>query len=263
MGTENQHMNEGGLPRIPLDLTQHKLSIALNWIPIVLTSCLLPIGGYFALRYGTDLKLNIILSPWLALMGVVSLFSLVDRSWALLRKDSICRPLGQTGRNLDFFGWNFMFGFIMLTVLISAGIAELSLTVASLPQSVLMVQVSGLLVLTQILQAVGVRAPFRLSSIAHGEVLRPGTYVIVEDICAVDGKQGQKFRQAWKDRYDASPIFRSHLRRMDLMWGVSGLLVAAGIWAVVLSLQGTRIKREIGYCIGKYSGPNMCAISTP
>ncbi|KAF2485399.1 hypothetical protein BDY17DRAFT_293522 [Neohortaea acidophila] len=255
MNIEQHDTNASGLPRIPLDLTRHKLSIALHWLPIILTSCILPIVGYFALRYGSeDLQLRIILSPWLALMGVVSLYSLLTRSWALIRRDSTCRPLAQTSRwGMDFFGWNFVFGFLMLTALISAGISTQNLTVVSLPTSVLMLYVCFELVLVQVIMAMGLQAPIRFSSIQKGSAVRPGTYVICEDIVAVDGKRGQAFRQAWNDRYEASAVFRLHLRRMDLLWGISGLAIVAIIWGLVFGLSDTRVKREIVYSIGERS----------
>jgi hypothetical protein len=180
-------------------------------------------------------------------MGVTSIFSLLKRSWDLVKASSDCRPLGQQGKwGMDFFGWNFLFGFLALTVIISVGIALESLVVVSLPASVLLLYVCLELLLAPLGMTMGMRAPCRMSSVAKGEPLRPGVCVIVEDVVAVDGKQGQAFRRAWSDRYEASAIFRAHLKKMDLLWGVSGLMVVAVVWGLAFGLDN----KEIGYAVG-------------
>ena len=152
---------------------------------------------------------------------------------------------------MDFFGWNFLVDFIALTVFISLGIALGSLVVVSLPLSVLMILVCAELLIVQVLMSMGVRAPFRFSSVARGEALRPGSYIIAEDVVAVDGKQGQEFRKAWNDRYEASAAFRSHLRRVDVLWGTTGLSVAAVVWGCALGIADHRV----GFVIGKLFAP--------
>jgi hypothetical protein len=233
--TVDKSTNAAGLPRLPINLRDHKVPIGITWGVILLANGILPIVGYFALRYGTNLELNVVLSPWLALMGVVSIYSLGTRTYSLMKKDSNCRPLGvEQGWKLDFFGWNFVVGFIGLTIFISLGISLKS------------VVVSLELVLGAVGMAAGMRAPFRFSSLAKGEPQRPGTMIIVEDVVAVDGKQGRAWREAWLRRYEASPALRSHLRRMDLIWGVSGLAVVAAIWGCVFGIND----HDVGYAVG-------------
>ena len=245
--TVDKSTNAAGLPRLPLNLRDHKIPIAINWGVILLCSGILPIVGFFALRYGTNLELNIILSPFLGLTGVSSIFALVKRSYLLLKRDSNCRPLGvEQGWKLDYFGWNFFFGFIGLTVLISLGIAFESVLVVSLPLSVLLLYVCVELLLAQAAMAFGMRAPFRFSSLAKGEPQRPGTFVIVEDVVAVDGGQGRAWRSAWSARYEASPALRSLLRRLDMLWGTTGLVVVAVVWGLAFGLKN----KEIGYAVG-------------
>ena len=240
--------NEAGLPCLPLDLRDYKLPIAIQWGVIVLSSGILPIVGYFAMRYGGNLDISICLSPWLALIGVVSVFSLLKRSWFLLRKNSDCRPLGvEQGWKMDYFGWNFVFGFVIITILISLGSSLENLTVVSLPLSILVLYVSLELLIAETLLTMGIRAPFRLSSVARGDPLRPGSYVIVEDVVAVDGKQGRAFRQAWCSRYEASPALQSHLRRMDLLWATTGLAIVAIVWGCVFGVGN----KNVGYAIGE------------
>jgi hypothetical protein len=251
MGDEHTKHNSGtnnaGLPRLPLDLTQHKVSIAIPWTIIVLSSGVLPIVGFFALRYGADVELNICLAPWLGFMGATSIFSLLKRSWDLIKKNSDCRPLGQQSRwAMDFFGWNFLFGFIVLSVIISLGIAFENLTVVALPLTVLLLYVCFELILVEILMAANIRAPFRCSSVRKGDILKPGVFIIVEDVVAVDGKQGRAFRQAWSERYESSAVMRAHLKKMDWLWGCTGLAVVAVVWGVVFGVDN----KEIGYALG-------------
>ncbi len=243
-------LNPAGLPHLPFNLREHTRAIAIAWSVLVISSGLLPIIGYFALEYGTDLKLNIVLAPFLGLTGVTSIFSLIKRSWDLTKKNSDCRPLGQQSRwALDFFGWNFLFGFIVITVLISVGIGLELLRAVSLPLSLLVFYVSLELLVVQAMMSAGVRAPFRCSSVAKGDVLKSGVSVIVEDVVAVDGGQGQSFRRAWRDRYEASQVLRAHLRMMDLLWACSGLVVVAVVCGVVFGVQN----RDVGYAVGKSS----------
>lgn len=109
-----------------------------------------------------------------------------------------------------------------------------------------MLYVSSKLILIQVLIFLGIRAPFRISSVGKGDPSRSGCYSIVEDIVAVDGGAGQGFREAWSKQFEASQPLRSHLNHMDLLWGVSGLAVAAGVFGAVLGVENN----EVGYVVG-------------
>lgn len=102
----------------------------------------------------------------------------------------------------------------------------------------LMVQVWGQMVTIIPLRWWGVRTPWRLSSIRGGEGLVPACYEIAEDVVAVDWKQGNGFRAAWKARYKFSEPFRRLLGRLD---GWSGWLrecVGCGFWGGLILLIG-------------------------
>ncbi|KAF2723228.1 hypothetical protein K431DRAFT_292622 [Polychaeton citri CBS 116435] len=252
-----------GLPSLNINLRQHKTAIALHWLPIVLTSGLLPIIGYFALEYGTNLELNVVLAPWLALMGAASLFSLSSRTWRLVKKDSNCQPLGQTNTwGLDYFDWNFVVGFIALTILITIGITVHVLRVVAIAHAVLLILVTPQLIIVAAATMLGIRAPFRFSSVEKGERLRGACYVIVEDIVAVDGGQGKAFRQAWSDRYEASPALRSHMLQMDLMWGTSGVILAVIIFAIAFGVSNADVGYTLGFALPWVWAGTMAYVTT-
>ena len=244
------NLNAAGLPALNVDLRAHKIPLAIPWIVLLLTACIIPIAGFYALHFGTDVEENIQLAPWLGLFGVSSLHSLFTRTWRLIKNTNGCRPLGQSSAiGLDFFGWNFIFGFVVLTVAISLGIALEILELASIPLSILILYICLELLICQAFMAFGIRAPFRISSIARGATVKPGVYVIAEDVVAVDAKQGRAFREAWQARYEASPAMRSHLRRLDLMWGASGLVVVAVIFGVVFGVENKLVWYGVGWAL--------------
>lgn len=78
-----------------------------------------------------------------------------------------------------------------------------------------------------------VRVPFRVSSLAKGEVARPGVYTIIEDVVGVDGHGEVDYRHALDVRYRASKEFRVMLAKMSLFWSVPALVVGGVTTAVV------------------------------
>lgn len=200
----------------------------------------------------TTLKTTYILSIFTPIFGVVSLYSFILRTVRLAKKSSTCRPLGSTGAwTLDYFDWNFAFGLVVVSVIIAIGISRnpSSVKITSLPLSVLILLVCGQMVLLLPLRALGVRAPFRFSSIARGDALRPAVYVIGEDVVAVDGEQGDVFRAQWNARYESSAPFRTLLARLDWFWGVSGVSVAGTVIGVIFGFN----QDAVGWAVGKSS----------
>lgn len=77
--------------------------------------------------------------------------------------------------------------------------------------------------------------------------MRPCTYVIIEDVLAVDTGLGRRYRKALSERYEASPTFRKMLRDMDLFWGLSAVIL--GVACFVLVLDGD-VQEEVAYGLG-------------
>jgi hypothetical protein len=86
---------------------------------------------------------------------------------------------------------------------------------------------------------------FRMSSFVRGALTPPITYSIVEDVVAVDGGGGQKYRAALLARYNASPRFRAMLRQMTWFWGVPAVVVGVVLLALIFT-----VKREVAYGLG-------------
>lgn len=88
-----------------------------------------------------------------------------------------------------------------------------------------------------ILRILGFRAPFRISSTPRGSAMPTALYVLIEDIVAVDGAGGQKYRYALRCRYLSSPHFRRMLFRMNCFWAGGALIAAGAITALVYTVQ--------------------------
>ena len=242
------------IPRIDLDLREHKKVLFIQALITTTASGILPLAGYLILHYLTSLKTQIILSIFTPIFGVVSLFSLIVRTIRLWKSSSTCRPLGATNRwVLDYFDWNFAGGFVALSIVISIGISQTpsNVRIVALPLSILLVQVCGQMVVLTPMRWLGMKTLFRISSLAKGELVRPACYTIAEDVVAVDGRQGDAFRAVWNARYEASPPFRRLLAQMDILWGTTGVAVAAGCIATIFAVDNT----TIGWAVGKSFDP--------
>lgn len=107
-----------------------------------------------------------------------------------------------------------------------------------------------MLLLTSSLSACGARAPFRISSVPKGALLRPTVYTIVEDVIGVGTGTGRRYREALNARYEASPRFRRVLAQLNLFWGLPAILVGVG---VTVAIYVPDIPPTVGYGIGMSS----------
>lgn len=76
--------------------------------------------------------------------------------------------------------------------------------------------------------------PFRVSSIPKGEPMRPAVYPLLEDVIAVDGRGGTKFRERLDQRYKTSPPFRCMLHRVTMLWAIPQAVVSGGTLAGIV-----------------------------
>lgn len=71
-------------PKIPLNLREHKTSIAMNWIILIIATCVLPELLYVVLRYATTVSTKTIFEIVIAVIGLLALISYLIRTYRLL-----------------------------------------------------------------------------------------------------------------------------------------------------------------------------------
>lgn len=89
------------------------------------------------------------------------------------------------------------------------------------------------------------RAPFRMSFVVKGQIMRPSIYQFIEDIVAVDGNGRTAYQMRLSEKYEASPYFRRMLHRLSIFWALSASLVSEGITYIVYS-----VNRDNVYIVG-------------
>ena len=217
----------------------------IGWIEV----CIVPVVLFYVLRFDTHIANWITFAIITALWGFNIYWQLSFRSWYLFRKGDL-RPLGvQSKWAFDFTAW---------TGGLATGVAVVMLVIGTIPTDVwvrvcamagpaILIVLSVISLLTALYNVMGRRAPFRLSSTAKGELVKPAAFYFVEDVLAVDGKGGRVLRQAIADRYAASPRFRRMLLVQTVFWALPMLLVAAGL-TVIAVLHAVRRPVAFGVC---------------
>lgn len=236
-----------GPPPLPYSLRARKRSIAFFWTLFVVDTLAQPLILYFALRYASPLSLNLVFSISTACLGGVSVFEYFYRLYNLMRKSSRARPLNARKSWLDFFHINFTIVWLILAVELIVGTIPTIpyIRLLAMPLPTVMFYFGGVHLTLDILRMSGFKAPFRISSTPRGSVMPTALYVLVEDIVAVDGGGGQKFRYALRNRYLSSPYFRRMLFEMNCFWAGGSLLAAAAITAIIFTTE-----ENVAYTLG-------------
>ncbi|GKZ97365.1 hypothetical protein AnigIFM59636_000748 [Aspergillus niger] len=151
----------------------------------------------------------------------------------------------------DFFHWNYLLGFVLVTIIIVVGLTEdpPSVRMTSLPPSILLVQVGLTLVIVGVLAKLRVRQPFPVSSMPAGTAFRPGILVIIEDVVAVDGGRGRAYRSALMERYAASLRFRRLIEDLNWFWGFGGLLMGIVLICILASVGSQTFAFGLGWTV--------------
>jgi hypothetical protein len=149
---------------------------------------------------------------------------------------------------MDYFHWNFFLGLVIVTIVLVLGLQQKppSVRLNSLPLAVLLVLVSVQMLITGILARIHWTQPFRISSVLAGETIRPGIFVIIEDVMAVDGGGGTAYRFALMARYKASPCFRQLLSKLNWFWGLGGFILAIALFGIIIAIDNENIAFGIG-----------------
>lgn len=140
---------------------------------------------------------------------------------------------------LDAFQINFIISINLITVQIvvsviqSTPIIPLFAMITSTSLILSGVRMAG----TFFLYYAKVKIPVRISSLPAGHIVRPAVYTLIEDIIAVNGGAGTKYREELNARYEASPLFRRMLNRLDGFWGFGALTTAATVTALLWTIK--------------------------
>jgi hypothetical protein len=101
------------------------------------------------------------------------------------------------------------------------------------------------------LHALGLRAPFRISSVQRGNPVPPPVFTVMEDVFALQGDHlGLPAREALLALYNGSPAFRRTLARWSWAWGLG-----CGLMAVVLTIIVARAPPQVSFGISKFRLP--------
>ncbi|KAL2011261.1 hypothetical protein VTN00DRAFT_3979 [Thermoascus crustaceus] len=236
-----------GPPPLPYSLRHRKKSIAFFWTIFCIDTLVQPLVLYYALWYGTDLSHNLVFSISTAALGGVSVFEYFYRFYNLFKHNSRARPLNARRSWLDFFHINFTIVWLILAVELIVGTVpeEPYVRLLAMPLPTVMYYFGAVHLSLDILRMCGFRAPFRISSTPRGSVMPTALYVLIEDIVAVDGGGGQKYRYALRMRYLSSPYFRRMLFEMNCFWAGGALIFAGAITAIVFTTP-----RDVAYTLG-------------
>jgi hypothetical protein len=148
---------------------------------------------------------------------------------------------------LDFFQINFTIVWLILAVELIVGTVqeEPPIRLLAMPLPTVMYYFGIVHLSLDFLRARGYNAPFRISSTPKGSVMPTALYVFIEDIVAVDGGGGQKYRRALRDRYLASPYFRQMLFEMNCFWAGGAI-----VWATITTVIIFTTPRDVAYTVG-------------
>ncbi|KAL2883162.1 hypothetical protein SGCOL_001350 [Colletotrichum sp. CLE4] len=222
-------------PPLNYTLRTRKVAITLFWTLILIDSIAMPIALYFSLWYGVGpgtntptekrekLSPNAVFSIVTAAVGGASIVEYFVRFWRL---------------------WSWII--IMIELIVGTIPKNPPICLLSLPAPTMLLTFGTQLLLIDVLRALHIPSPIRISSIPRHAQLRPGIYSLIEDICAVDGSGGTEFRVALDKRYEASHVFRAMLKRVGLFWAVG----AEGCAVVCMVLVFTLRDGEVGYVVG-------------
>ena len=236
------------LPELPYSLHTRKRSIATQWGIVLLPTCVLTLILYFAIKHGTHVHEDIgmlkcltirskvsMANSWFqaltvptAILGVFTIATFILRTWKLLKKSSSSRPVDASRWSCDYLTWNLLLGTVVATSVLAPATGEDPPNVrqASMPQAVVLYFASSQLLITGVLCHLGWTTPITLSSTKRKQPARPGIFVLIEDVIAVDGGGGTLYREVLIARYEASPYFRTLLRQLNWFWGLGSLAVA-------------------------------------
>ncbi len=241
------------LPQLPFTFHRGKkrwrliFFIVLMWID----ACVVPIALYYGFTYGGDIEGWITFAVVTTIWGGPTYLEFGIRTLKLMKKERFYRPLGTNSRwCFDYLNWVSVATITVVTALFIIGSAphEVWLRVLCMPMPALLYCLGILTAFPTLYYYMGWKAPFRLSSTAKGELVKPGVYYFMEDTVAVNVNAGRPYREALAARYDASPRFRRMMYIQSIFWCIPPIILAVPLTviAVIPSVRPT-----IAYAICK------------
>ncbi|KAI1450622.1 hypothetical protein F5Y02DRAFT_369451 [Annulohypoxylon stygium] len=236
-----------GLPRLNYKLLDHKKKLFLVGGLLVLEGSILPIVLFYPLWFATDLRHGILFAIITSFFGLVSGLEFAHRSWRLIQKDDLYRPLNGTRWRFDFTHMTLSVGYTVMTgILIGASIPHEPLVrPLAMPLPLFFIEVGLLAISTGLMDAMNLPATCKVSSTPKGAPIPPILLTFIEDVVAVDGGAGKTYRQRLLNRYKISKHFRALIKGLNWFWGIGSILIGAGSLAVVWT-----VPQEIAYGIG-------------
>jgi hypothetical protein len=189
-----------------------------------------------------------------AVLGIFTAIAIIERVWKLARVSPEYRPLNSPRYALDIFQWVYFLALILISALITTALArenrdhddhDFQIRLISLPAAVLMYLVATLTLLSLALNRLELKLPFRFGSLDAGNVVRPAIFYIVEDIVAVDGGGGIEYRRALGARYDSSPIFRTMIWDLSVVW-----MLYFYVFAILFTILVFTLPKAAVYAVG-------------
>lgn len=224
-----------GPPRLSFDPWTKKYSIIVCTLGLLFFDLVLPCIAYYTLSSLTNLNIEINLGISCASLGLGELAELPLRGYRLHKHPSKYAPLGQTAKwGFDFLFWWYLVATVIGIVpyCISTSLDEPILWLFLMTPGILV----GFVVMTGAVSAIPFRLPFRVSSDDKGERCKPFVYYVVEDFVAVDADQMRVFREEFRARWIASPVFRRLLWDVNMWWTLGGVVfigaLAGMTWAL-------------------------------
>ena len=152
---------------------------------------------------------------------------------------------------MDFFNICAITGFVMVTAVLSDATSTdiPKLRQASMSPTIILYLAGGLLLILGIMNALGWKTPIRFSSVPRGQVPKPGVFVLIEDIVAVEGAGGQEYRKELVARYEGSKVFQEMLRQVNWFWSVGTLVVAVVMTVLVFEIDNLDVVFALGWSL--------------
>ncbi|RVX74052.1 hypothetical protein B0A52_01883 [Exophiala mesophila] len=246
-----------GPPELPFNLRHHKRALFIFTFLCLAECCFVPIAFYYGFSQGTNVRSGIYFAIITSLFGFVSGYEVGIRGWRLVQKSDEFRPLYGAAR------WGFdsaqhvmaMPLTVMTIILIIFSIPHYpNVKALALPMPVGMINFGAIFLINGVAAQRGWRLMrFRISSHVKNSICPPLTFSMMEDICAVDGRGGKRYRQAAMARYNASPRFRALMLQLLWFWSISAIVVGAAIIAAIWLTTD-----DIAYGVG-WGAPNVWA----